>query len=63
MTPVGLAISELIFSVMQITEETKCVSWTMNMLGHLADLVICFVVDRIVRLNDIITKLNAKVSP
>uniref|UniRef100_A0A5K3FUZ1 Mediator of RNA polymerase II transcription subunit 23 n=2 Tax=Mesocestoides corti TaxID=53468 RepID=A0A5K3FUZ1_MESCO len=61
MTPVGLAISELIFSVMEITEAEKRTDWTIKVFGHLADLVICFVVDRIVRLDDIITKLNSKI--
>lgn len=61
MTLVGLAISELIFSVMEITEEEKCTDWTARIFSHLAGLVICFVVDRVVRLNDIISKLNSKV--
>uniref|UniRef100_A0A158R710 Mediator of RNA polymerase II transcription subunit 23 n=1 Tax=Taenia asiatica TaxID=60517 RepID=A0A158R710_TAEAS len=61
MTLVGLAISELIFSVMEITEEEKCTDWTVRIFSHLAGLVICFVVDRVVRLNDIISKLNSKV--
>ncbi|VDM17460.1 unnamed protein product [Hydatigera taeniaeformis] len=61
MTLVGLAVSELIFSVMEITEEEKCTEWTARIFSHLAGLVICFVVDRVVRLNDIISKLNSKV--
>ncbi|KAL5106209.1 Mediator of RNA polymerase II transcription subunit 23 [Taenia crassiceps] len=62
MTLVGLAISELIFSVMEITEEEKCTDWTARIFSHLAGLVICFVVDRVVRLNDIISKLNSKIT-
>ena len=57
----GLAISELIYSVMEITEEEKCIDWTGRIFSHLAGLVIRFVVDCIVRLSDIISKLNTKV--
>ncbi|CUT99567.1 Mediator of RNA polymerase II transcription [Echinococcus multilocularis] len=62
MTLVGLAISELIFSVMEITEEEKCTDWTIRIFSHLAGLVICFVIDRVVRLNDIISELNSKIA-
>ena len=62
MSLVGLAISELIYSLMEITEEEKCLDWTGRIFNHLAGLVTRFVVDYIVRLSDIITELSAKVA-
>ena len=48
MSLVGLAISELIYSLMEITEEEKCLDWTGRIFNHLAGLVTRFVVDYIV---------------
>lgn len=42
-------------------EAEKNTEWVIKLFSHLASLVINFILDRVVRLNDIIFNLNSKV--
>ncbi|KAM3183971.1 hypothetical protein ACTXT7_009296 [Hymenolepis weldensis] len=59
-TPMGQAVSDLIFVFMEVIETEKNTKWAVRIFSHLANLVISFILDRVVRLNDIISNLNSK---
>lgn len=61
-TPMGQAVSDLIFVFMGVIETEKNTKWAVRIFSHLANLVISFILDRVVRLNDIISNLNSKAS-
>ncbi|KAM7539029.1 hypothetical protein Aperf_G00000047337 [Anoplocephala perfoliata] len=61
-TPLGQAISDLIFSLMEVMEAEKNTEWVTKLFSHLSSLVINFILDRVVRLNDIIFNLNSKIA-
>lgn len=57
----GLALSELIVQVMEMTEERDCFDWTHTMFEHLAVVAIHYVDQRATRVNEIIKRLNQRV--
>ncbi|VDN96143.1 unnamed protein product [Rodentolepis nana] len=61
-TPMGQAVGDLIFVFMETIETKKNTRWAVRVFSHLANLVISFILDRVVRLNDIISNLNSKIA-
>lgn len=58
----GQAISDLLFNLMETMEVEKDTKWGVRIFSHLANLVVSFILDRVVRLSDIISNLTSKVS-